>query len=464
MALLASVVVLIAALVPMEPAAAQEDNRVIEFQSAEATVHEGGRQLAVFIRSTGDGPFDVSVAARAGTADAGDDFFPKGPIPVTEIPAHAQYVGIDIVDDDVPEGEEFFTLELVGDPKNLGERTQMTVRIIDDDVVSEPAGVIELRAETSEGPNGENRILFTLERVGGSRGTLEVRFRTEPGGSADTSDFSQGFAAPSTFTFASGEVDPYNLAVVIFDDGETGEPEEYVIGILEADDPNALGKNDVAKGVIPADPAPPTATAVPPTPTAEPPPPTATPVPPTPTAPPAKPTPTSPAVAPTATPARPAATVPPQPTATTAPPEPAATVDQTTVAPTAPPAADSDEPPAADDNPPASTVAPVDPAGPAEAAPGGETASDTSDITDASNAETDAADANGTDTRGQEAVNSPQESAAALGNGPTTTEVAGSTVPVGLGLVLLGLAVAAVGGFVWFADRRRQQPPQPQRF
>lgn len=111
---------------------------VVEFAAANFTIQEGAPSVEVRLLRTGNlsEAASVTVLPTDGTAIAGEDYI-GGPRVVTFAPRQSQgVVTIPIIDDDIVEPTETFSVRLVNPTENveLGGRSQSTITILDDDV------------------------------------------------------------------------------------------------------------------------------------------------------------------------------------------------------------------------------------------------------------------------------------------------------------------------------------------
>ncbi|MGL5195485.1 MAG: Calx-beta domain-containing protein, partial [Chroococcales cyanobacterium] len=111
---------------------------VVEFTAANFTIQEGAPSVEVRLLRTGNlsEAASVTVLPTDGTAIAGEDYI-GGPRVVTFAPRQSQsVVTIPIIDDDIVEPTETFSVSLVNPTENvqLGGRSQSTITILDDDV------------------------------------------------------------------------------------------------------------------------------------------------------------------------------------------------------------------------------------------------------------------------------------------------------------------------------------------
>lgn len=132
---------------------------------------------------------------------------------------------VNIVDDDISEGTETFTVTLssvVGG--QLGARSVATITIIDDDAPAQTLAFSSATASVSEGVGSAN---LTVTRSGGSTGTVTVSYATGGGSATSGSDFS---STSGTLTFTSGQTTK-TISVPITNDSTTESSESFTVSL-----------------------------------------------------------------------------------------------------------------------------------------------------------------------------------------------------------------------------------------
>ena len=152
---------------------------VVQFSTDIYMVCEGdGKVFAVVTRVPAKGKCSVAYESVGGTATSDVDFVSvKGVLEFGDGEAEKR-IGVEIIDDDEPEDDEYFNLKL-SDPKgcSLGEWATTTVIIIDDD---EPGdiGFDQANQEVSVIESKE-MVELTVRRFNGSKGRIECKFKTK---------------------------------------------------------------------------------------------------------------------------------------------------------------------------------------------------------------------------------------------------------------------------------------------
>ncbi|RDH85848.1 MAG: hypothetical protein DIZ78_09680 [endosymbiont of Escarpia spicata] len=176
----------------------------LALSSATATLSEGGPAITVTVDRTGgsDGTVTVDYATADGTANAPGDYtaingtltFLEGEISKT--------IPLTPTSDTVWELSEDFTVTLsnVVDA-TLGTQTSTTVTITDDD--TRTSGTLALSSATATLSESGPAITLTVDRTGGSDGTVTVDYATADGTAAAPGDYT---ALNGTLTFLNGEL------------------------------------------------------------------------------------------------------------------------------------------------------------------------------------------------------------------------------------------------------------------
>jgi len=153
---------------------------VLQFKSDMYMVCEGdGRVFVVVRRSHAVGSCSVSYASVGGTATADVDFVSVQGTLLFEDGVLEKRIGIDIIDDDEPEDDEFFTVVLSNPSSecSLGEWHTTTVLIIDDD---EPGDIgFDQACSAVIVLESKPFVELTARRFNGSKGRIECKYRTK---------------------------------------------------------------------------------------------------------------------------------------------------------------------------------------------------------------------------------------------------------------------------------------------
>lgn len=137
-------------------------------------------------------------------------------------------VTIAIVNDTLVEGAERFVITLSqATGAGLGEIASGHVTIVDDDLAPQPLpGALRFEAATVSIDEGAGRIVLRVNRVGGSDGTVRVRYATQNGSANAGSDFE---AASGLLTWAAGDTAAKTVAINIADDALAEGNEQFTL-------------------------------------------------------------------------------------------------------------------------------------------------------------------------------------------------------------------------------------------
>ncbi|MFN8526781.1 MAG: Calx-beta domain-containing protein [Chloroflexota bacterium] len=184
----------------------------------DVTVSEGGAgtktaQFTVTLAGTSTAAVTVQVTAQAGTATAGSDFLPPGPLLLTFQPGvNTQVVNVTVVGDALDEDDETFRVILSQATNSAIVRAVGTATIVDDDAV--PAIIVSPAVVTpSPGGGGTATFVVTLSSVSGRQ--VLASFATVNGTAVAGTHF-----VPSTGTlvFAPGEMSK-TVTVILLPNG-----------------------------------------------------------------------------------------------------------------------------------------------------------------------------------------------------------------------------------------------------
>jgi solute carrier family 8 (sodium/calcium exchanger) len=218
----------------------------VGFDSLAYCINENVGHVELRLRRTGDlsQPATVSFNTIDGTATAGEDY-----VAVKEGSARFEQneelatFQIEIIDDDIPEDDENFTVHLFNpQPPSvelLADRADAIVTIIDDD----RPGVLELAAEKMTVQEGDGAALIHVRRVHGSKGRVTVAYAT----SDNTAHAPRDYAETSgTLVFENGELE-HAIKVPIVDDCEYEKDETFTFTLSE---PNGCELGGTAACVV----------------------------------------------------------------------------------------------------------------------------------------------------------------------------------------------------------------------
>ncbi len=179
---------------PVEVRILEDDAPVLAVAGGAAAEGDGEIEFGVILSVASSSEVTVEYATAEGTARAGEDFEPAaGTLTFPAGATAAQTIRVRLVDDDVDEAAETFTVRLsqavnaaVGDGEAAGE-------IADDDLP-----VVEIAADQEAAEEEGGTVTFTLTRAGDLTGPLTV-----PVGVTQEGEYLSG-TAPSSVRFAAG--------------------------------------------------------------------------------------------------------------------------------------------------------------------------------------------------------------------------------------------------------------------
>lgn len=174
--------------------------------SAYAISEDAGLVTITVLRSGGTtGIVTVAYATSNGTAKSGSDYTATNGILSFGVGETSKTFTVSVADETYDyDGNKTVNLVL-SNPTNtavLGSPTPVVLTIIDNEAV--PAGTGSLKMSTSNYSVNEdaNRVSVTVMRVGGTKGTVTVQYRTVDGTARAGSDFT---SVTGTLTFLPGE-------------------------------------------------------------------------------------------------------------------------------------------------------------------------------------------------------------------------------------------------------------------
>lgn len=131
-----------------------------------------------FLKTGGSlGVVDVRFTVHNGTAFLGEDFALSDGVVQFSSGQSSSSINVSIIDDDIPEQRESFTVTLdsVTGGAKLSPPTTVTVTIETSDDPSGLFGFVNASQLSLENPSISKDISFIIEREGGAEGEVEVR-------------------------------------------------------------------------------------------------------------------------------------------------------------------------------------------------------------------------------------------------------------------------------------------------
>lgn len=174
----------------------------LQFDSPSYSVDESAGLATITVTRTGGSAGSVSVrfATTNGTATAGSDFTSTSGTLTFNSGETIKTFSVAILNNTLSEPDETLTLTL-SNPLNgavLGSPSTATLTIRDDD----RPGTLQFSATNYSQLEADVPVTVTVTRLGGSRGTVSVRYATSSGTASGGLDYT---SASGTLTFADGE-------------------------------------------------------------------------------------------------------------------------------------------------------------------------------------------------------------------------------------------------------------------
>lgn len=212
---------------------------VVEFVTASVAVFENEKKVRVEVLRYGLEKNQVQVKYETvdGTAEANSDYIPVKGTLVFEAGETSKYIDIEIIDDYEWEPDETFFVKLALDTKEntiIGRKTICEVTIINDD----DPGKLEFAKNTYLVKESIGSAIITVNRVDGSDGKIEVKWKTKDIEAVNGSDYIGG---EGVLVFEHGEREK-NIEIPIIDDQEYEKDESFEIELYEPSPGAELGR------------------------------------------------------------------------------------------------------------------------------------------------------------------------------------------------------------------------------
>ena len=223
--------------VPVTPAPGS-----VMFEAANYSISEFSNVSVKVIRGNGADSFSVSYSTQDGTAKAGMDYTAKSGLLTFNVGELSKIIDIPILNDNVHENDEAFTVVLTDLPPDvkLGTPSTMTVTIKDDD----PLPKFSISSfQTTEGNSGTKDFSFNVTMSAASSFDTTVDFFTDTD-SENNNDYQN---VSGTLTFAAGET---QKTIVVKVNGDTLLEEDEVFLVKLTNPTNAEIDKGQANGII----------------------------------------------------------------------------------------------------------------------------------------------------------------------------------------------------------------------
>ncbi|MEJ2618969.1 MAG: Calx-beta domain-containing protein [Candidatus Thiodiazotropha sp.] len=214
----------------------------LQFSSASYSVGESASTLLLTVERTGGTSgalsVDYSSDSETGTASAGQDYTAVSGTLNFADGESSQHITIDILDDNVFEESENFTVNLSG--LNIGAQNSATITITDNDAAA--VGQVQFSSSSYSFSEADGSVTITVQRDGGSSGSGSVNYAMSDVTAIDGSDYT---AASGSLSFIDGQISS-SVTLDITDDA-TAEGTETLLITLSNPQSVSLGVRDVAE-------------------------------------------------------------------------------------------------------------------------------------------------------------------------------------------------------------------------
>jgi Calx-beta domain len=201
----------------------------LAFSSSLYSVNEATSFATITVTRSGgtSGTVGVNYSMSSGSATSGVDFSPVSGTLTFGDGVASQSFNVPIVNDNLVEGNETANLLLSGASggATLASPSTAVLTIVDDD--SPVAGSLSFSSATHEVEEGAGSRTITVNRTGGSAGTVGVTYATSNGTATSGSDYT---TTTGTLTFATGETTK-TFSVPILNDSEDESNETFNLAL-----------------------------------------------------------------------------------------------------------------------------------------------------------------------------------------------------------------------------------------
>ena len=195
---------------------------IIQFSATSVSFTENVGTAQITVSRSNGNASDVSVQYSTvdGTAQANKDFQPLTGTITFGANETSKTISVPIINDALNEDTETFklTLQNVSGGGTLGEQTNVTVNIQDDDPLP---GLSVSNYSVAEGNNGLTTVNFSLNLLAASGRRVSINYATQNGSATSPDDYS---TASGSIDFAAGETSK-NIQLIIVGDTNV-EPDE----------------------------------------------------------------------------------------------------------------------------------------------------------------------------------------------------------------------------------------------
>ena len=202
-----------------------------ELSIADASASEDDASVVLTVTRTGatGGADSVDFSTADGTATAGTDYVATGGTLAFAPGAATATITVPLLDDDVHEGDETFTVELANPASSTGLAPTIGVGTAAITVVENDTRADLAIADATVAENAGS-VTLTVTRIGALGGTDSVAFATANGTARAGVQFT---AASGTLVFAPGE-DAATITVPILADSVNGASRDFTVVLSDA--------------------------------------------------------------------------------------------------------------------------------------------------------------------------------------------------------------------------------------
>lgn len=216
-----------------------DNSGALSFSSATYSVSEAAGLATITVTRTGgnSGTVNVNYSTSNGTATAGLDYTPVSGTLTFGNGVSSQTFTVPITNDNLAEGNETVNLSLsnAGGGGNLTSPSNAVLTIIDDDVAA--AGQLSFASGTHTVGENAGSQTITVNRTGGTSGTVSVQYSTANGSATAGSDYQ---STSGTLTFLAGETTK-TFSVSILNDNVEESTETFMVSLASPSGGATLG-------------------------------------------------------------------------------------------------------------------------------------------------------------------------------------------------------------------------------
>ena len=220
----------------------------LQFATSVTSIDETAWMAKILVERAGgsDEAISVDYTTTSGTATNGSDYInTSGTLNWIAKDERAKAIELTIKDDLDFEDDETLTITLSNPtggtatyPATLGNPTQITITIVDDEAAPEPVpGTLQFSASSYSATEGDTTLNLTVERTGGSDGEISVQYIIS-GTAIAGSDYT---GEAGTLTWNDGNSTAKSLNISLIDDDEVEASESLSLTLFNPTGNATLG-------------------------------------------------------------------------------------------------------------------------------------------------------------------------------------------------------------------------------